>query len=118
MNGFKGDFMKLELYLEIINAVISILILIMLFYIIWFMIKKQDIVRSVMFLKGDRLKKPTIIISFGLLFFVLRESYKAAGLIGINTSGLLIELLELATIIMIFVGIFIVFRLFWSRKQT
>lgn len=108
--------MKLELYLEIINAVISILILIMLFYIIWFMIKKQDIVRSIMFLKGERLKKPTIIIAFGILFFILRESYKAAGLIGFNTSGFLVELLELATIISIFVGIVMIFRLFWRKN--
>jgi len=108
--------MKLELYLEIINALISILILIMLFYIIWFMVKKQDIVRSIMFLKGDKLKKPTIIISFGIIFFVLRESYKATGLIGINTSEFLIELLEMATIMSIFVGIVMVFRLF-RRKN-
>ncbi|MCZ7402135.1 MAG: hypothetical protein O8C61_07920 [Candidatus Methanoperedens sp.] len=104
--------MKLELYLDIINAVISTLILIMLLYIIWCMIKKQDIVRSIMFLKGDRLKKPTIIISVGIIFFVLRESYTAAGLIGINISGFLVELLEMATVIMIFVGIFIIFKLF------
>ncbi len=110
--------MKLELYLEIINAIISILILIMIFYIIWFMAKKQDIVRSIMFLKGDKLKKPTMIISLGITFFVLRESYKAAGLIGFNTSGLLVELLELASIISIFIGILMVFRLFWGRNRT
>jgi hypothetical protein len=108
--------MKLELYLDILNAVISTLILIMLFYIIWFMIKKQNIVRSIMFLKGDKFKKPTIIISFGIIFFVLRESYKASGLIGINTSEFLVELLEIATMVMIFFGILIVFRLFWSRN--
>ena len=108
--------MKVELYLEIINAVISILILIMLIYIIWYMVKKQDIVRSIMFLKGDKLKKPTIIISFGIIFLVLRESYKAVGLIGIDTSELLVEILELASIIMIFFGILIVFRLFLSRN--
>lgn len=108
--------MRLDLYLEIINALISLLILMMLLYIIWFMINKQDIFRSIIFLKGDRLKKPMIIIAFGIIFFVLRESYKAAGLIGINTSGLLVELLELATMIMIFVGIVIIFKLFWKKN--
>ena len=108
--------MRLNLYLEIINTLISLLILIILLYIIWFMKNKQDIFRSIMFLKGDRLKKPTIIIAFGIIFFVLRESYKTAGLIGINTSGLLVELLELATMIMIFVGIVIIFKLFWKKN--
>ena len=44
--------MELSLYLEVINAIFSLLILIMLGYIISFMIKKQDVVRSIMFLKA------------------------------------------------------------------
>jgi|GEM_PF-1576117 len=107
--------MELSLYLEVINAIFSLLILIMLGYIISFMIKKQDVVRSIMFLKGDKLKNPTIIISFGIILLVIRETYKATKLLGISTSAILTELLELGSITLIFLGILIVFRLFISR---
>ena len=46
---------------------------------------------------------------------VIRETYKATKLIGMNTSAILEELLELGSIIMIFLGILIAFRLFISR---
>jgi hypothetical protein len=107
--------MELSLYLEVINAIFSLLILVMLGFIISFMITKQDIVRSIMFLKGDKLKNPTIIISFGIILLVMRETYKATKLLGINTSAILEELLELGSIIMIFLGILIVFRLLISK---
>ena len=109
--------MTLHLYLEIITAVISLAILIMVVYLIWFMIKKQNVVRSIMFLKGDKFKNPTIIISFGIILFVLRESYKATGLLGIDTSELLVELLESGTVLMVFLGVLMVFRLFWRKKS-
>ena len=44
--------------------------------IISFMIKKQDVVRSMMFLKGDKLKNPTIIISFGIILLVIEKPIK------------------------------------------
>lgn len=107
--------MELNLYLEVINAILSLIILVMLGFIIFCMIKKQDLVKSIMFLKGDKLKNPTIIISFGIILFVIRETYKASELLGIRVSAILEELLELGSIIMIFLGILIVFRLFISR---
>ncbi len=107
--------MEFNLYLDVINAILSLMILVMLGFIIYFMIKKHDTVRSLMFLKGDKLKYPTIIISFGIILLVIRETYKATKLIGMNTSAILEELLELGSIIMIFLGILIVFRLFISR---
>ncbi len=109
--------MALDLYLEIINAVISLAILMMLLYLIWFMIKKQNVVRSIMFLKGDKFKNPTIIISFGIILFVLRESYEAAGLFGIETSELLAELLESGSLLMVLLGVLTIFRLFWGKKS-
>lgn len=107
--------MELSLYLEVINAILSLLILVMLGFIIYFMIRRHDLVRSIMFLKGDKLKNPTIIISFGIILLVIRETYKATKLLGISTSPILEELLELGSIIMIFLGILIVFGLFISR---
>ena len=107
--------MELSLYFEVINAILSLLILVMLGFIIYFMIKKHDIFRSLMFLKGDKLKNPTIIIIFGIILLVIRETYKTAKLFGIITSPILEELLELGSIIMIFLGILIVFRLLISR---
>ena len=107
--------MELSLYIDVINAILSLLILVMLGLIIYFMIKKHDLVRSIMFLNGDKLKNPTIIISFGIILLVIRETYKATKLIGISTSAILEGLLELGSIIMIFLGILIVFRLFISR---
>ncbi len=109
------NYMELSLYLEVINAILSLLILAMLGFIIYFMIKKHDLVRSIMFLKGDKLKNPTIIIIFGIILLVMRETYKATKLLGISTSAILEELLELGSIIMIFLGILIVFRLLISR---
>lgn len=107
--------MELSLYLEVINAILSLLILVMLGFIIYFMIKKHDLVRCIMFLKGDQLKNSAIIISFGIILLVMRETYKATKLLGISTSAILEELLELGSIIMIFLSILIVFRLFISR---
>jgi hypothetical protein len=107
--------MELSLYLEVINAILSLLILVMLGFIIYFMIKKHDLVRSIMFLKGDKLKNPTIIISFGIILLVIRETYKVTKLLGISTSAILEGLLELGSITMIFLGILIVFRLFISK---
>ena len=109
--------MELHLYFEIINAIMSVFILIMLLYILWIMMKKHNLVKSILFLKGDKLKNPTIIISFGILLFVIRESYKATKLIGMETSEFLVELLELGTTILIFIGVFMVFRLFWMRQN-
>ncbi len=110
--------MTLDIYFEIINAVISLFILIMILYILWIMTKRYNIVRSILFLKGDRLKNPTIIISFAILLFVIRESYKATRLIGIQTSEILTELLELGTVVLILIGVFMVFRLFWNRRNN
>ena len=107
--------MELNLYLEVINAIFSLIILIMLGFILYFMIKKHDLVRSIMFLKGEKLKTPTIIISIGIILFILREIYKATKLLGISVSAILEEFLELGSVIMIFLGILIVFRLFISR---
>ena len=107
--------MELSLYLEVINAILSLLILVMLGFIIYFMIKKHDLVRCIMFLKEDQLKNSAIIISFGIILLVMRETYKATKLLGISTSAILEELLELGSIIMIFLGILIIFRLFISR---
>lgn len=111
--------MTLDLYIEIINAIISIFIFILLLYILWIMINNYNFVRSILFLKGDRLKNPTIIVLFALLLFVIRESYKASRLIGIQTSPLITEGLEMGTTLLIFSGVFMVFRLFWTvRKQN
>ena len=107
--------MELSLYLEVINAILSLLTLVMLGFIIYFMIKKPDLVRSKMFLKGDKLKNSTIIISFGIILLIIRETYKATKLLGISTSPTLEELLEFGSIIMIFLGILIVFRLLISK---
>jgi len=67
--------------------------------------------------KGDKFKNPTIIISFGIILLVLRESYKATGLLGIDTSELLVELLESGSVLMVFLGVLMVFRLFWRKKS-
>ncbi|CAG0996713.1 hypothetical protein METP3_03011 [Methanosarcinales archaeon] len=107
--------MELNLYLDVINAILGLLILVMLGFIAYFMIKELDIVRSIIFLKGDKLKNPTLIISFGIILFVIRETYTATKSIGISTSAILEELLELGSVLMIFLGILIVFRLFISR---
>jgi len=80
------------------------------------MVTKKDIVKSILFLKGDKFKTPTIIISIGILLFVIRESYKAIYLFGFTISELFVELLELGTILFIFIGIFMVFSLFFKRK--
>lgn len=109
--------MTLDLYIEIINAIISIFIFILLLNILWIMINNYNIVRSILFLKGDRLKNPIIIILFAILLFVIRESYKATRLIGIQTSDLFVEILELGTTLLIFVGVFMVFRLFWMVRK-
>lgn len=107
--------MELSLYLDVINAILSLLILVMLGFIIYLLIKKHDLIRSIMFLKGDKLKYPTMIISFGVLLLVIRETYKATKLLGISTSTIIERLLELGSIIMIFLGVLIVFRLFILR---
>lgn len=107
--------MELSLYLDVINAILSLLILVILGFIIYFMIQKHDLVRSILFLNGDKLKNPTIIISFGIILLVIRETYIATKLLGISTSAILEGLLELGSIIMIFLGILIVFNLFISR---
>lgn len=109
--------MTLDLYFEIINASISVIIFSMLLYVLWIMVKKYNIVRSILFLKGDCLKNPIIAILFALLLFVIRESYKATRLIGIQTSDLVVESLELGTVLLIFVGVFMVFRLFWMVRE-
>lgn len=111
------DYMALILYFEIINAILSVFILIMLLYLLWIITTRYNIVRSILFLKGDRLKNPTIIISFAILLFVIRETYKATGLIGIQTSKFFVELLELGTTLLIFFGVFMVFRLFRMRTK-
>ncbi|NJD52238.1 MAG: hypothetical protein FIB07_05155 [Candidatus Methanoperedens sp.] len=105
--------MTVHFYIEIINAALSLFNLISLVYIIWFMIKKPDIIRAIMFLKGDKFKNPTIIISFGLLLIVARESYKATSLLGNQISENLVELLEFGSILTIFFGVILVNRLFW-----
>ncbi|MFU8766779.1 MAG: hypothetical protein ACNA7I_03805 [Candidatus Methanoperedens sp.] len=46
----------------------------MLLYILQIITTRYNIVRSILFLKGDRLKNPTIIISFAILLFAIRES--------------------------------------------
>ena len=105
--------MTVHLYFEVINAVFSLLSLISLLYMIWFMIKKPDIIRSIMFLKGDKFRNPAIIISFGILLIVVRESYKATGLLGNHISENLVEILEFGSILTIFFGVVLVNRLFW-----
>ena len=100
------------LYIEIINAMFSLSIFIMLAYILWIMIEKEDVFKSIMFLKGNKLKNPTLIVVFGIVLFTTREIYKSTSLLGFNTSDMLIELLELGSIIMIFFGTLMVARLF------
>ena len=100
------------LYIEIINAIFSLFIFIMLTYILWIMITKKDVFKSIMFLKGDKLKDPTLVIAFGIILFTIREVYKSTVLLGFNTSHMLIELLELGNILMIFIGTLMVVRLF------
>ena len=105
------------LYIEIINAVFSIFIFIMLTYILWIMIKKEDIFKSIMFLKGDKLKNPTLLIALGIMLFAIREIYKSTILLGFQTSHMLIELLELGNIIMLFVGTLMIAKLFNMKSK-
>ena len=100
------------LYIEIINAVFSLFIFIMLTHILWIMVTKKDVFKSIMFLKGDKLKDPTLFIAFGIILFTIREVYKSTVLLGFSTSHMLIELLELGNILMIFIGTLMVVRLF------
>lgn len=100
------------LYVEMINAVFSLFIFVMLGRILWIMIKKEDIFKSIMFLKGNKLKNPTLIIAFGIMLFTIREVYKSTFLFGFHTSELLIELLELGCIVMILIGTVMVAKLF------
>ena len=109
------NYIMLNLYIEAINVIFGLLTLAMLGLIISFMIKKQDFFRSILFLNGNKLKNPTIIISFGVILFVLKEIHITKLLVGISKSAILEELLELGCIILIFLGILIIFRLFISR---
>lgn len=108
--------MEIHLYIEMINAIISILIFLMLANILWLMTKKHDLFKSILFLNGDKLKKPTIIILFGIGLFSIREVYKAIEFLGVNTSEFIVESLELGNVFLLFIGILIVFRLFHSRR--
>ena len=108
--------MEMHFYLEMINAIISIFIFLMLANILWLMTKDHDLFKSIMFLNGYKLKKPTIIILFGIALFSIREIYKAIGLLGVNTSEFMAELLELGNVFLLFIGVFIIFRLLCLRR--
>lgn len=105
------------LYIEIINAIFSLFIFIMLAYILWIMVKKEDVFKSIMFLKGDKLKNPTLFIAFGIMLFMIREIYESTRLFGFPISHMMLELLELGNIIMIFIGTLMIVKLF-NMKST
>jgi hypothetical protein len=108
--------MQLNLDIEILNVIFGLLTLVMLGFYISIMIKKPDFFRSILFLNGDKLKNPTIIISSGILLFLLKETYTTTKLlVGINISDILEELLELGSIILIFLGILMILKYFIRR---
>ena len=104
--------MMFELILEFLNAIISLITFILLIYVIQMMINKRDLVRSIMFLKGDEFKTPTIVIAFGVMLFTIRETYKGFELLGTEVSEILVEVLETGSVILFFIGILMVVRIF------
>lgn len=108
--------MMLELLLEFINAIISLITFILLIYVIQMMINKRDIVRSIMFLKGDKFKIPTIVIACGVMLFTIRAACKGCEFLGIEISEILVELLETGSVVLFFIGILIVVQIFQIKN--
>ncbi|MFQ6063383.1 MAG: hypothetical protein ACE5J9_09465, partial [Methanosarcinales archaeon] len=88
-----------------------------LLFILWFQIKRENIFKSMLFLKEEKLRIPIAIIIFGVLFFTIREVYKALELVGFNPVNIVVELLESISVVLFFIGTLRMFHLLYFRKK-
>lgn len=104
--------MQVALYLELINALFSLLIFLILIYLVWIIVNKRNVVRSIMFLKGDKFKNPTIFMALGVMLFSIKELYNASDLLGYQYIDSVAEIMELGSSFLFFIGAAMVFKLF------
>lgn len=108
--------MSIIAFLELANAVVGIVILILLIYLLWFQATKGDVFRSMLFLKDNELRSALVIFILGVLLFIIHEIDKATEFLGATPSELVVEILETVTIIVYLFAVLRIFNIYYSRK--